>query len=254
MINGFIWYELLTSDPDAAARFYGAVVGWVAKDSGQQGMDYRYLTMNSVPVGGLMALPTGAAAAGMRPGWLGYIAVGDVDRSVARIVAAGGTVLMPATTLPGVGRIALVADPQGAAFYLMAPAGEGEATSFAPGKPGHGGWHELHARDWQDALAFYGEQFGWRRVHAMDMGPMGTYLQFSFGSGPMTGGMMNDAAAPRPYWLYCFNVDDIDAAHARLAGNGGEALMGPHEVPTGDWVIYARDPQGAQFVLVGPKR
>lgn len=254
MPSTFIWYELLTSGPDAAARFYGAVLGWTTSDSGQKSMDYRYLSMDGVAVGGLMALPAGAAASGMRPGWLGYVSVADVDKSVASIVAAGGAEHMPAMDISGVGRIAMVADPQGAALYVMTPIGEGPATSFAPGKPGHGGWHELHTKDWEAALAFYGTQFGWRKVHAMDMGPMGTYLQFNFGSGDRVGGMMNDAKAPRPYWLYCFNVDDIDAAHKRVTANGGEALMDPHLVPTGDWIIQARDPQGAMFVLVGPKR
>lgn len=254
MASTFIWYELLTSDPDAAERFYGSVLGWSARDSGQAGMDYRFLSINGVAVGGLMALPEAAAAAGMRPGWLGYIGVADVDQCVAGTLAAGGAVQMPATDVPGVGRMAMVADPQGASFYVMAPIATGPATSFAPGKPGHGGWHELHTTDWQAALAFYGKQFGWRRVHALDMGPMGTYLQFNFGSGDMVGGMMNDANAPRPHWVYCFNVADIDAAHQRLTANGGQALAGPHHVPTGDWIVHARDPQGAVFVLLGPRR
>jgi predicted enzyme related to lactoylglutathione lyase len=117
MTSSFIWCELLTSDPDAAAAFYGAVLGWKVNDSGQPGMDYRIITM----------------------------------------------------------------------------------------------------RD--DAV----------------------------------GGMMSDARAPRPYWLYYINVDDIDAAHRRVTANGGAALMDPHQVPTGAWIINARDPQGALFALVGPR-
>jgi predicted enzyme related to lactoylglutathione lyase len=251
MTSHFIWYELLTSDPDAAAAFYGAVLGWTATDSVQAGMDYRILSMDGVPVGGLMALPSGAAKSGMRPGWLGYVSVADVDESVANIIAAGGAEHMPTVSLPGIGRMAMVADPQGALLYVMAPTGTGAATSFAPGKPGHGGWHELHAKDWASALAFYGAQFGWGKVHAMDMGPMGTYLQFNFGSGAMIGGMMNDSKAPRPYWLYYFNVGDINAASKRVTANGGEAMMEPHQVPTGNWIIQAGDPQGATFALVG---
>ena len=251
--HGFIWYELLTTDPDAAARFYGAVIGWTAADSGQGGMDYRFLSMNGIAIGGLMALPPGAEGAGMRPGWLGYVAVDDVDQGVAAFIAAGGSELMPAMDIEGAGRMALVADPQGAALYLMTPVGEGPATSYAPGKPGPGGWHELHATDASAALAFYGEQFGWRKAGELDMGPMGKYLQFDAGRGEMLGGMMSDAAAARPYWMYCFNVEDIPAAHSRLLAAGGIALMAPHQVPGGNWVLFARDPQGAAFVLVGPR-
>jgi len=254
MTSHFIWYELLTADADAATAFYGAVLGWTASDSGQPGMDYRIFSMNGVGVGGLMALPAGAAASGMQPSWLGYVNVADVDRSVASFVERGGKEQMPAMDVPGVGRMAMVADPQGAALYVMTPIGDGLATSFAPGKPGHGGWHELHTGDWEAALAFYRTQFGWDKVHAMDMGPLGSYLQFNFGSGDGVGGMFNDAEATHPHWLYYFNVDDIEAAGKRIAAHGGKALMDAHQVPTGDWIIQARDPQGALFALVGPKK
>ncbi|MGB8330397.1 MAG: VOC family protein [Polyangiales bacterium] len=253
MTSTFIWYELLTSDPDAAAAYYGDVLGWTTNDSGQEGVDYRILNMDGVGIGGLMALPPGAAEAGMQPGWLGYLSVADVDRSVASIIAAGGAEHMPAMDLPGVGRIAMVADPQGASLYVMAPIGGGPATSFAPGKPGHGGWHELHTNDWESALAFYRAQFDWEKVSSMDMGPMGVYVLFGFGTGESVGGMFNDPEAVRPYWLYYFNVDDIVAASKRVTARGGVTIMGPHEVPTGDWIVQARDPQGAMFALVGPK-
>lgn len=253
MTSQFIWYELITVDPDAAADFYGAVVGWRATDSGQAGMDYRILTMNDVGVGGLLPMPPDAAASGLQPGWVGYVSVADVDASVAGIIAAGGRPCMPATDIPGVGRMAMVTDPQGAAFYVMTPMGDGPATSFAPGKPGHGGWHELHTSDSEAAWAFYSAQFGWKVVDAMDMGPMGSYLRFNIGSGTPVGGMFNDAGTDRPHWLYYFNVDDIDAAHSRVRANGGQEVGEPHAVPTGDWIVQARDPQGTAFALVGPK-
>ena len=103
----FIWYELLTTDPDAAAVFYGSVLGWDVNDSGQAGMDYRLLSIGGSDIGGLMALPPDALEAGMRPIWLGYIGVEDVDVAIDGITAAGGTVHMPATDIPGVGRLAL---------------------------------------------------------------------------------------------------------------------------------------------------
>jgi len=218
-------------------------------------MDYRRITRDGVGVGGLMALPPGAVEMGVHPGFFGYIHVADVDASVARIEAAGGAIHMPGTDIPGVGRFAFVADPQGASFYVMAPIGEeGSATSFAPGRPGHGGWHELHTSDWKSALAFYATHFGWAEVDAMDMGPMGTYLRFNLGRGDAVGGMMNDADAPRPYWLYYLNVDDVDDACARVEAHGGTLETAPHLVPSGDWILHALDPQGAKFALVGPRK
>jgi predicted enzyme related to lactoylglutathione lyase len=253
MPQGFIWYELITRDPEAAAGFYGALLGWTAEDSGQPGMDYRFFKRDGAGVGGLMKIPAEAAANGMAPAWYGYVHVPDVDATVARFLAAGGSAPMSATTLAGVGRMAMLTDPQGASLYVMTPSGSGESSSFAPGKPGHGAWHELHARDWEAALAFYGKEFGWSQFAATPMGAGRTYLQFNAGSGPPIGGMMTDTQAPRPHWLYVFAVEDIDAAHRRLLAHGGECLVEPHQVRPGDFVVHARDPQGARFALVGPR-
>ena len=189
----------------------------------------------------------------MQPQWLGYLNVDDVDASVAKIIAAGGAVRMPAMDVPGIGRFATVTDPQGAAFYVMAPIGEGPSRAFEPGTLGHGGWHELHTTDWEAALRFYGEHFGWARTDAMDMGQMGKYLLFNAGAAPI-GGMFNHPASPHPAWLFYFIVDDIDAAKSRVETSGGSIVVGPTEVPGGDWIVQGRDPQGAMFALVGPHK
>ena len=68
------------------------------------------------------------------------------------------------------------------------------------------------------------------------------------------GGMMTDTQSPKPYWLFYFVVDDIDAGLKRVTDNAGTLLMGPMEVPGGAWIIQARDPQGALFALVGMKK
>lgn len=252
MPSPFIWYELLTPDIEGAARFYRDVVGWTVQPSGQPDMDYRFWKAGETAIGGLMALPAPDQAPGLVPGWLGYVRVADVDATVDQATALGGSIRMPAVTLPEVGRMALIADPQGAPIYLMAPQGDMPATAHAPGQPGHGGWHELHTTDWQAAFGFYGTTLGWAPAEAMDMGPMGTYQLFHAG-GEAIGGMMNSPSFPRPAWLTYFNVGGIDAAKARIEAAGGAALMGPHEVPGGQWVIQARDPQGAMFALLGRK-
>jgi uncharacterized protein len=243
----FIWYELLTSELDAGLAFYGDVIGWTAQESGMPGLDYRILSTPDGALGGAMSAP-----AGMPPRWLGYVGTADVDGTVAAFLAAGGQVHRPAMDLPGVGRIALVADAQGAMLYLMQPFGEGISTAFSAGKPGHAGWNELNTTDWEAAFALYAPLFGWEKSRAMDMGPMGTYQLFSAG-GEEIGAMMNSPDAPRPHWLFYFNVAEIDAAKARLEAAGGRILMGPHPVPGDLWMIQALDPQGAAFAMVGPR-
>lgn len=253
----FVWYELMTSDTAAAEPFYRDVVGWNAQDAGMPGMSYTLFKAGEMSVGGMMTMPPNCANGNARPGWIGYIAVADVDKSAAQAEKEGGKVLRAPGDIPGVGRFAIIADPQGATFALFKPlmrAGQEKCPEVAPQTPGHGGWHELAAADREAAFAFYAKLFGWKKVEAMDMGPMGIYQIFSAGSEPMSGGMMTKPdAMPAPSWLYYFNVAGIDAAAERVKARGGEIMNGPHEVPGGAWVVHCRDPQGAMFALVGPR-
>ena len=254
MNHGINWYELMTTDLDAASAFYAEVVGWTVHASTQPDEDYRQFTAGDVYVGGMMTLPPEAAKGGTGPQWNFYVNVGDADDRAKTFQEAGGALHMPGMDVPGVGRFCFVADPQGANLYVMTPASaEGQATSHAPMTPGHGGWHELHASDGQAATEFYTTQFGWDVVEEMDMGPAGTYALFNFGTGEPVGGIMTDADAPRPFWLTYFNVTDIDAAAERVRSNGGAVVHGPQEVPGGAWIINATDPQGALFALTGSR-
>ena len=250
----FIWYELMTNDTAAAEAFYRSVVGWQTKDAGMPGIAYTLLSAGDVQVGGVMALPPEALAAGARPGWIGYLGVADADASVASIRAAGGAVHRAPEDIPGIGRFAVVTDPHGAAFIVMQPFSDAQPPQPAAGTPGHVGWHELHAGDLDSAWAFYAAQFGWTRDQAVDMGPMGTYQLFATG-GPAVGGMMTKTPdTPAPMWLYYFNVDGVDAAVARVTQGGGQLLMGPQQVPGGSWIAQCTDPQGGMFALVGMQR
>ena len=115
--SNFIWYELMTPDPAGAARFYGAVVGWTIaaeRDPASGDMDYRMIgRSDGGQAGGVLALDAEMIAGGAHPVWLGYLHVADVDAAVEAIEADGGSVRMPAFDI-AVGRIAMVADPNGA--------------------------------------------------------------------------------------------------------------------------------------------
>jgi predicted enzyme related to lactoylglutathione lyase len=258
MASNFIWYELITTDTGAAARFYGKVVGWTI--AGQTGTDahggaYRMWEANGTSIGGLMKQPDMAAKAGMPPSWQGYIHVEDVDATLAAITAVGGKKWMDRDA-PGVGRIALVSDPQGASFYVMKPiptTSGGVSRAFEPGTPGHIGWNEYHGKDGEAAFAFYTQHFGWAADGEVDMGPMGKYRLFKIG-GVQTGGIMTDANFPHPAWTYYIMVEDIDAAKGRVESSGGRILYGPQQVPGGQYILNCQDPQGAMFSLVGPKK
>ena len=250
----FVWYDVMTSDTQAAESFYTQVIGWSAKDAGMPDGGYTIFSAGPTMIGGLMPITPEAAAMGARPCWSGYIGVDDVDAYAERVKAAGGAVHHPPTDIPGVGRFAVVADPHGAVFILFKGNGEPDQTPPAPGTPGTVGWHELHAGDGASAFAFYSGLFGWTKDQAMDMGPMGVYQLFATG-GEAVGGMMTKMPEmPVPCWLYYFNVEAIDAAMGRVTKHGGKVLMGPHEVPGGQWILQCLDPQGAMFAMVAPKR
>ncbi|MDX1563594.1 MAG: VOC family protein, partial [Gammaproteobacteria bacterium] len=131
--GAFTWYELLTTDADAAQAFYTDVVGWKIGDSGMPGMDYRFVHAGDTPVGGLMQLSDEMLAGGARPIWLGYVEAGNVDAAIDRIEAAGGKTLVPATDIPDVGRFAMLADPQGVLLYIMQSTSRETSRAFEPG-------------------------------------------------------------------------------------------------------------------------
>jgi predicted enzyme related to lactoylglutathione lyase len=250
MATSFIWYELMTNDTEAAKAFYRDVVGWETQAFDGAGNDYTVLEADGRGVGGVMEIPEEAGAGGARPCWVGYIEVGDVDAAAARIGEAGGSVHRDIMDVSGVGRIAMVSDPQGASFSLIAPEGEAQ-TPAAPMSAGHVGWHELHTSDWEAAFDFYSREFGWAKAEAMDMGPTGTYQIFTAAGENWAGAMFNSDSFGRPAWLFYFVVGDIDAAAERVRSGGGQVMNGPMEVPGSAWIIQCTDPQGAMFALVG---
>ena len=253
----FLWYELLTPDADAAQAFYGPLLGWRFTDMGQPDRDYRIIHVGDGVAGGIMTISDAMKQGGARPIWLGYIGVDDVDRSVESIVAAGGSVHMPPTDIPDVGRIAMLTDPQGAPFYVMRGSSDQGSSAFAYDKPraGHCAWNELVTADRRAALDFYAQQFGWRKDGELDMGPMGAYefLRRAHVPGMFGAVMTKPQDMPRSMWTYYFRVPDIDAAVTRTKADGGKIVNGPREIPGGEFVINAVDPQGAQFALIGAR-
>lgn len=260
-LGSFIWYELMTTDPDGAAGFYGPIVGWKIighSDPQEGGMDYRMIERSDGGnAGGVMGLTKEMCDGGARPCWLGYLFVNDVDTEVEAIVADGGRSLMPAFDIE-VGRIAMVADPQGIPFYVMKPvppAGVEDATSdvydrFAEQRVA---WNELYTPDLEGAKAFYAKHFNFEFNESMPMGEMGDYCFIDHGGQTIGAMMQKPAEAPMSVWNFYIRVRDIDVATAKVNELGGQVFNGPMEVPGGDWIINGMDPQGAPFSLVAAK-
>jgi len=252
----FIWYELMSPDPEGSKTFYDAVVGWDISEAAPEFQGYRMIGRSDGKfAGGVLPISAEMQQHGARPTWLGYIHVTDVDRSVGKIEQAGGKSLMPATDIPNVGRIAMVADPQGAPFYVMKPippAGDPNAKSdvFSASEQQRVGWNELQTSDVEGARRFYGDQFGWGSEEYMDMGEMGLYRFFDQ-QGTRIGALFDASNGQRSHWRFYIRVPSISAAKEAAERGGGTIHMGPHQVPTGEYVVIGSDPQGAEFALVG---
>jgi uncharacterized protein len=247
-----VWYELMTTDMAASDSFYKNVVGWSSAPFENSPNPYRvFKRAGDVNVAGLLDRPEGM---NMPPFWSMYVAVPNLDDAVAHITRLGGSAMSPVIEVPTVGRIQMMRDPQGAAFYIIQPSSTEERPETDP-EVGQGSWHELMTTDAEAALKFYSEVFGWQPSEALDMGPMGKYHMFNRPHG-MIGGMMNkppELANVPPFWTIYFRVPDINAAAERITANGGTITQGPMEVPGGDWIVNAIDPQGASFALHAKK-
>ena len=257
-VGAFIWYELMTSDANAASRFYGDVVDWTiaGQPAPQADMDYRMINRDDGGhAGGVLQLSPDMQAHGARTTWLPYFHVADVDAAIAAMEADGALVIMPAVDHE-VGRFAMLADPQGVVFYVMKPippAGMENMASdvFASNTAQHVAWNELASPDLAGAKAFYGKHCGFTFDNVMPMGPMGDYC-FIDHHGQTLGAIMQRQDESMPaQWVMYVRVPNVNTAKAAIEVGGGTVLNGPHEVPGGDHVIIALDPQGAKFGVVG---
>ena len=248
------WFELSVPDPEAAQAFYAQVFGWDWADAGMEGFDYRLARSGADRVAGLMRLAD--CPEGTPPQWLLYLAVENCEATAAQLRDLGGQVCKEPADIPGTGRFAVLADPQGAVFGILAPLPMDPPQSGGAWNQlarGHGAWIELMTSAPREALEIYRKLFDWRQDMLFDMGPAGSYHVFAH-RGTRIGGMMALGAAPVPSWMPYFGVETVSKTIAAVRAAGGSVLHGPMEVPGPAFVAGFRDPQGASFAVVGPNR
>lgn len=124
--HGMVWWtELMTRDVAGARAYYEKVCGWTFETMPMEEGDYHVANRGGVPTAGVMDMTGMPGLDDVPPHWFSYFAVDDVDAAVAETTALGGEIRRPPFDVPGIGRIAIVADSTGAAMGLMTPAEQG---------------------------------------------------------------------------------------------------------------------------------
>jgi hypothetical protein len=235
------WVDLGSPDMDGSVAFYGGLFGWEATESGpvEETGGYRMFELRGRPVAGL-----GPQQAPGPPYWTSYVSVASADETVARATAAGATVFVEPMDVLDVGRMAIFADPTGAAIAIWEPRAHPGAGIV--NEPGSLCWNELSTRDVPAAKAFYTDVFGW----SVDEGE--SYSQWEL-DGQVIGGMMETPpmvpAEVPAHWLVYFAVDDTDAALAKAQELGATLVFGPMDIDAGRFATLL-DPQGAMFAVI----
>jgi predicted enzyme related to lactoylglutathione lyase len=240
----FSWADLATTDPAAAKAFYGGLFGWEAEDIPVgDGAVYSMMRLDGKDVAAISAQQAGQRDAGVPPLWNSYVTVESADATADRAKELGATVHAGPFDVMEAGRMAVIADPQGAFFMAWEPRGNiGAGLVNAPGALS---WNELASPDPQASADFYGELFGWK-TKLMDSMPM-TYFVIENGD-RRNGGITELPPGIPPHWLVYLATEEIDAALAKVEQLGGTKLSGPHDIGVAKFAVVA-DPQGASFAL-----
>jgi len=237
------WVDVGIPDMDAAMAFYGGLFGWTFTEASEEGGGYRNALIGDKRIAGF-----GPQMNPGQPSWATYIATADADDTAAKVVAAGGQVIVPPMDVLDVGRMAVFADDVGTVFSVW-QAGTHPGAELV-NEPGTLTWNELNTRKPDEAKVFYPAVFGW--TSETTESPAMTYTQW-YRDGDVIGGMvhMGDQFPPEVpnLWLVYFAVDDTDAAIAKVTELGGKALMGPVDIDAGRFAVV-EDTAEAAFAII----
>ncbi len=247
-VGKVVFVELVTPDLAAAKRFYGGLFGWTFRDINAGGTAYAEVMLAGQPIAGLFQR-TVPAGEHRQSAWLTYFSVQDVDAATETALHNGAKLLFSPHSFPDRGREAVLADPQGAVFALLASA-SGDPPDLLV-DPGQWIWSSLITRDPATDAAFYQKLFNYS-VFALPPGQHGQH--FILASGGYARASVNSLPASRPdahpHWLNYVRVENATATAARVAALGGRVLVAPRAERNGGTIALVADPLGAVFGLL----
>ena len=246
----FSWPELATTDQKAAVAFYRALFGWDVSESPVGPTEvYSTFQMRGKPVGAAHTQRPEERDMHIPPHWNAYVTVADVDAAAKKVESLGAKVFAAPFDVMDYGRMAVLQDPAGAVFQIWQA--KKHIGAVILNEPGALCWTELATRDTKAAEAFYVGLFGWGVKHSTPGSPM-EYTEFSVGGTPSIGMMPMPEQVPAfvpSYWMAYFQVEDTDAAAAKVTALGGKIMVPPTDIPKTGRFSVVTDPQGAVFAL-----
>ena len=216
------WVDHAARDVAASNSFYSRLFGWEAEDQGEEMGHYTILRKDGRAVAGNMT----TMMEGQPSAWVSYVCVDDADATTDVAKKAGAAVFVEPMDVSDIGRMALFADPTGAAIGVWQPKTFNGAE--LANEPDSFAWNELNTRDVAAAKAFYPQVFGWK-ANDMDMGGM-SYTEWKLGDKPVAGMQAMPDTVPvevPAHWLVYFAVDDTDATVSEAAKAGAATLVPP---------------------------
>ncbi|MCU1437142.1 MAG: hypothetical protein JWP66_229 [Naasia sp.] len=243
-----VWIELLSTDPEEAARFYTAALGAEVTEPKAEFGGYRDVMHDRKVMAGLIREKEKS-----RSGWRLWLVSHDLDATVAAVTAHGGDMLEGPDEVEGLGRRAIVRDPSGAETGVWQLAGfPGIEVEDVPGAPC---WYELHTtRAYQETVDFYRDAFDWdvRVLSDTDdfrMATFGEDEEALAGIFDASGGSDGSASDAPSRWQIYFAVEDADAAVEAATSNGG-LLLGEIEDTEFGRTAHLEDSTGAAFCII----
>ncbi|MGY0019969.1 VOC family protein [Streptomyces sp. YJ-C3] len=244
------WMDLGTPDLDGAISFYGGVFGWRFRSAGPDAGGYGMFQLDGRTVAGAMTVTPDQGG----PAWSVYFQSADADATAKAVEQAGGAVLFRPMDVMDQGRMAILADPAGAAFGIWQP-GVNKGLDHVT-EDGGLNWVELYTPDVAAAKDFYGVVFGWG---AFDVEfPGGTYTTVSpagTDENGMFGGVVPLDSDPAeagagPHWTPYLHVPDVDATAGKVQELGGTVRSAPVSLPGVGRIAKLADPYGAGFAVI----
>ena len=247
-VGKFVWHDLITDDVAAAKAFYGALLGWEFEDLQGEGVTYTLVRSEGEPVGGMAAVaPVDSDLAGAR--WLSLMSVEDVDAAVDIVEERGGRAIAEPWTNPTRGRMAVVADSQGAIVaFITSIAGDPRDRTAEQVPPGQWLWTELWTRDAAAAANVYGAVAGYG-VELTTIADNNAYRVLMRDGTPRAG--LNELPWPEvePNWLPYIKVANAADVARRAEQLGGTVLIPPMERIRNGSLGLVLDPTGAAFAI-----